>query len=112
MGRHLAAFCDSHGNKLKCTKRASARSTSERRPALSSSGQDVLEVDPSQLDLNALPDSEFDALEPLTQPDTELLQLASTGPLSKYILSPLWRKLGTGRLLSPGDNTLTTRNRG
>ena len=73
-------------------------------------GQDVLEVDPSQLDLNALPDSEFDALEPLTQPDTELLQLASTGPLSKYLLSPLSKgagKLakGAGRLLSPGDDT-------
>ncbi len=66
-------------------------------------GQDVLEVDPSQLDLNALPDSEFDALEPLTQPDTELLQLASTGPLSKYLLSPLAK--GAGKLLSPGDDT-------
>ena len=62
-----------------------------------------LEVDPSQLDLNALPDSEFDALEPLTQPDTELLQLASTGPLSKYLLSPLAK--GAGKLLSPGDDT-------
>ena len=36
-------------------------------------GQDVLDVDPSQLDLNALPDSEIDLIEPLTQPDTELL---------------------------------------
>ena len=72
-------------------------------------GQDVLEVDPSQLDLNALPDSEFDALDPLTQPDTDLLQLASTGPLSKYILSPLAK--GTGRLLSPGDNTFNNAQR-
>ena len=82
-------------------------------------GQDVLEVDPSQLDLDALPDSEFDALEPLTQPDTEVLQLASTGPLSKYLLKPFVKGAGrvadeigkvaaepVGKVLSPGDGNV------
>ena len=52
-------------------------------------GQDVLETDASQLDLNALPDSEIDALDPLTQPDNDLLQLASAGPISKFVVQPI-----------------------
>lgn len=79
-------------------------------------GQDVLDVDPSQLDLNALPDSEIDLIEPLTQPDTELLQLASTGPISKYMIDPVLKGAGVvakgvGRALSPGDNTFNDAQR-
>jgi len=81
-------------------------------------GEDVLETDASQLDLNALPDSEIDALDPITQPDTDLLQLASTGPISKYLVKPIVKgvsdiadKVGeavaprVGKLLSPGEDT-------
>ena len=58
-------------------------------------GSDVLDVDPSQLDLDALPPSEIDAISPMIEPDTELLQLASTGPVSKMF----------GKLLSPKTDT-------
>jgi len=81
-------------------------------------GQDVLETDASQLDLNALPDSEIDALDPLTQPDNDLLQLASAGPISKFVVQPIVKgasavadKVGevvaprAGKLLSPGEDT-------
>ena len=69
-------------------------------------GQDVLETDASQLDLNALPDSEIDALDPMVQPDTDLLQLASTGPISKFVSKGASKVAqGVGKLLSPKDDT-------
>jgi hypothetical protein len=69
-------------------------------------GQDVLETDASQLDLDALPPSEIDVLDPMVEPDTDLLQLASTGPISRFVSKGASKVAeGVGKILSPTDNT-------
>ena len=72
-----------------------------RRP---SQGQDVLETDPRQLDLELLPEAELDAIEQVTPTDTEEIEVAvlGGGPLANKVLQGA--KETVGRALSPKED--------
>ena len=73
-----------------------------RRPL---QGQDVLETDPRQLDLELLPEAELDAIEQVTPTDTEEIEVAvlgHAGPLANRVLQG--GKEMVGRALSPKED--------
>ena len=73
-----------------------------RRPL---QGQDVLETDPRQLDLELLPEAELDAIEQVTPTDTEEIEVAvlgHAGPLANRVLQTT--KETVGRALSPKED--------